>query len=61
MALTCLSVNEIRHMHAALGRPAHPPGHDLHWSLWRRRHQAIARQRHDKPRRETDVSRMLRR
>jgi hypothetical protein len=37
-ALTCLSVNEIRRMHAALCRPAHPPERYLHWSAWRRRH-----------------------
>jgi hypothetical protein len=50
--LTCLSVNEIRRMHAALCRPAHPPGHYLCWSWWRRRHQAIARQYHYQRRRE---------
>ena len=51
-ALTCLSVNEIRRMHAALYRPAHPPGHYLHWSTWRRRHQAIARRCHYERRRK---------
>jgi hypothetical protein len=50
--LTCLSVNEIRRMRAALCRPAHPPGHYLYWSWWRRRHQAIARQYHYQRRRE---------
>jgi Transposase DDE domain len=45
-AMTCLSMNEIRRMHAALCRPAHPPGHYLHWSAWRRRHQATARRCH---------------
>jgi hypothetical protein len=44
--MTCLSMNEIRRMHAALCRPAHPPGHYLHWSAWRRRHQATARRCH---------------
>jgi hypothetical protein len=51
-ALTCLSVNEIRRMHATLCRPAHPPEHHLHWSRWRRRHQAIARQCHYQRRRQ---------
>ena len=36
MALTCLSVNEIRHMHAAFCRPAHPPDHYLHCHYQRR-------------------------
>jgi hypothetical protein len=45
-AMTCLSVNELRRMHATLCRPAHPPGHYLHWSTWRRRHQATARRYH---------------
>ncbi|MDT4948561.1 MAG: hypothetical protein QOJ37_1156 [Pseudonocardiales bacterium] len=54
MALTCLSVNEIRRMHAALCRPAHPPDHYLHWSLWRRRHQATARQCHYQRRHNRD-------
>lgn len=53
-ALTCLSVSEIRRMHAALCRPAHPPEHHLHWSLRRRRHQAIARQCHYQRGRERD-------
>jgi len=35
-------------------RPAHPPEHYLHWSRWRRRHQAIARQCHYQRRRERD-------
>jgi hypothetical protein len=54
MPLTCLSLNEIRRMHAVLCRPAHPPEHYLHWSRWRRRHQAIARQCHYQRRRERD-------
>jgi hypothetical protein len=53
MALTCLSVNEIRHMHAALCRPAHPPDHYLHWSLGHR-HQATARQYHYQRRHHRD-------
>jgi hypothetical protein len=53
MALTCLSVNEMRCMHAALCRPAHPPDHYLHWSLWRR-HQATARQCHYQRRHNRD-------
>jgi hypothetical protein len=57
MALTCLSVNEIRRMRAALcrpARPAHPPGHYLHWSLGRRRHQATARRCHYQRRHNRD-------
>ena len=46
-----LSVNEIRRLHALLCRPAHPPGHHLHWSQWRRRHQARARHCHYQRRR----------
>jgi hypothetical protein len=52
--LTCLSVNEIRRMHAIFCRLAHPPGHYLQWSRWRRRHQAIARQCHDQRRNQRD-------
>jgi hypothetical protein len=44
--MTCLSVNEIRRMHAILSRPAHPVGHHLRWSAWRRQHQARARHCH---------------
>ena len=44
--LTCLTVNEIRRMHAIFCRPDWPPEHHLHWSRWRHRHQAIARQCH---------------
>ncbi len=44
--MICLTMNEIRRMHALLCRPAHPPGHHLHWSTWRRRHQARARHCH---------------
>jgi hypothetical protein len=50
----CLSVNEIRRLHAIFCRPAHPPGHHLHWSYWRRRHQARARHFHYQRRREKD-------
>jgi hypothetical protein len=48
-------------MHAMLTRPAHPREHYLHWSLWRRRHQAIARRCHYKRRRERDHSLILHR
>jgi SRSO17 transposase len=44
--LVPLSVNEIRRLYAAFHRPHHPPGHTLHWSRWRRRHQARARRCH---------------
>jgi hypothetical protein len=49
--MICLTMNEIRRMHALLCRPAHPPGHHLHWSAWRRRHQARARHCHYQRRR----------
>jgi DDE superfamily endonuclease len=49
--MLCLSVNEIRRLHAAFCRPAHPASHLLHWSQWRRRHQARARQCHYRQRR----------
>ncbi len=44
--MICLTMNEIRRMHALLCRPAHPPHHHLRWSTWRRRHQARARHCH---------------
>lgn len=44
--LTGLTMNEIRRMHAILSRPAHPASYHLHWSRWRRRHQARARWHH---------------
>jgi hypothetical protein len=44
--MICLTMNEIRRMHALLCRSAHPPGHHLHWSAWRCRHQARARRSH---------------
>jgi SRSO17 transposase len=43
IALTC---NEIRHLFAATSRPRHGIQHLLHWSRWRRRHQARARASH---------------
>ena len=44
IALTC---NEVQHLLATLlARPAGDHGHRLHWSLWRRRHQARARTCH---------------
>jgi molybdenum cofactor biosynthesis enzyme MoaA len=53
-AMVCLTVNEIRRLHAALCRPAHPAEHHLHWSRWRRRHQATARRCHYQHRRKRD-------
>jgi SRSO17 transposase len=42
--LTC---NEIQHLYAALlARPTGDRDHRLHWSVWRRRHQARARSCH---------------
>jgi hypothetical protein len=44
ISLTC---NEVQHLFAALvTRPAGDLGHRLHWSVWRRRHQARARTCH---------------
>jgi hypothetical protein len=44
IGLTC---NEIQHLYAALvARPAGDRDHRLHWSVWRRRHQARARACH---------------
>jgi SRSO17 transposase len=44
ISLTC---NEVQHLFAALlTRPANDLGHRLHWSWWRRRHQARARTCH---------------
>jgi len=46
IALTC---NEIKHLFAALViHPARDAVHQLHWSAWRRRHQARARACHYK-------------
>ncbi|MEY9848678.1 hypothetical protein ABH940_005782 [Streptacidiphilus sp. BW17] len=41
-----LTGNEIQHLFAALINPVHDLAHRLHWSLWRRRHQARARDCH---------------
>ncbi|MGW4413010.1 IS701 family transposase [Nonomuraea sp. NPDC004702] len=44
--LIAISANEIRRLFALLTRPLIDEGHILHWSRWRRRHQARARQCH---------------
>ena len=42
-----LTVNEIRRLiNTLLIQPAHTLAHRLHWSTWRRRHQAQARRAH---------------
>jgi hypothetical protein len=42
--LVGLTGNEVQHLYAALvARPAADAAHRLHWSVWRRRHQARAR------------------
>jgi hypothetical protein len=41
-----LTRNEIRHLLAEILKPLHQPAHALHWSLWRRVHQAVARACH---------------
>jgi len=50
--MICLTMNEIRHLHAIFSRPVYPASHHLRWSLWRRRHQARARHCHYQRRRE---------
>jgi hypothetical protein len=46
-ALIPLTCNEIQHLFAALlAQPASDLAHLLHWSVWRRRHQARARTCH---------------
>jgi hypothetical protein len=49
--MICLTVNEIRRLHAVLCRPARPAEHYLRWSAWRRQHQARARHCHYQRRR----------
>ncbi|MBB5140570.1 SRSO17 transposase [Thermocatellispora tengchongensis] len=44
--LVDISANEIRRVFALLTRPPTSRPHILHWSRWRRRHQARARQSH---------------
>jgi hypothetical protein len=41
-----LTRNEIRRLFTSLGEQRHAPGTQLHWSRWRRRHQATARTCH---------------
>ncbi len=41
-----LTGNAIQHLFAALINPAHDLAHRLHWSQWRRRHRARARDCH---------------
>jgi SRSO17 transposase len=45
-SLIPLTRNEIRHLLAEILKPLHQPGHVLHWSIWRRIHQAVARACH---------------
>ncbi|MFI6176386.1 IS701 family transposase [Nonomuraea sp. NPDC051191] len=44
--LITISANEVRRLFALLTRPPTSRPHILHWSRWRRRHQARARQSH---------------
>jgi hypothetical protein len=47
--LIALTANEIRHLFTRLvHRPLHTARHTLDWSRWRRRHQARARECHDR-------------
>ena len=55
--LACLTVNEIRRLHAIFSRPVHPAVHHLRWSAWRRRHQARARHSHHQRRQPRGPSR----
>jgi hypothetical protein len=41
-----LTRNEIRRLFTGLGRQLPAPGKQLHWSRWRRRHQATAQASH---------------
>ncbi|MFF3257018.1 IS701 family transposase [Actinacidiphila glaucinigra] len=41
-----LTGNEIQHLFSALVSPVHSLAHRLHWSQWRRQHQARARTSH---------------
>jgi SRSO17 transposase len=54
-ALIPLTRNEIRRLFTQLRARVHAVQHQLHWSQWRRRHQAIARASHYK-RREVQVT-----
>jgi SRSO17 transposase len=52
-----LTVAEIRRLFTALiSRPARNLAHQLHWSLWRRHHQAAARRSHYKRRLAAELS-----
>jgi SRSO17 transposase len=44
--LIALTRNEIRHLLSEILKPDHHPLHILHWSIWRRIHQAAARASH---------------
>jgi hypothetical protein len=48
--LIALSVAEIKRLFNLLTRTHHPPQHHLHWTIWRRRHQARARWLHHRTR-----------
>lgn len=45
-----LTVAEIKRLHGLLTYRRHPDDHHLHWSWWRRRHQARARWFHKRTR-----------
>lgn len=54
---TPLTVAEIRHLFAAVfNQPVMSPAILLHWSNWRRRHQATARRSHYRRRSAEDAS-----
>jgi hypothetical protein len=48
--LITFTVNEIKRLYLLLNRRIHDIGHHLHWSQWRRRHQARARWFHHRTR-----------
>lgn len=48
--LIAFTVNEIKRLYLLLNRKIHDTTHHLHWSEWRRRHQARARWFHHRTR-----------
>jgi SRSO17 transposase len=54
-SLIPLTRNEIRRLLAGLSRQLAAPGAQLHWSRWRRRHQATARNCHYRRRTQTSA------
>lgn len=55
MGLIAFTVNEIKRLFLLLNRNTHNIAHHLHWSEWRRRHQARARWFHHRARLRRDT------